>query len=274
MQRPGQGVGRVHGVAAVPLGAGRAQGGLPVAVVGGGEGGLQVGFDTACRGRAPSTRRRARTARAPSPARRAPRTARRARRAGRAAGRGRPRAPGPRPHRPGRHSRSWRAGPALQGGQVRVVGGEGAGVVVQGGRLIALAAGELAELGGDVGHVGGGGGDRPAPAPAPAAPCHVAAQLADVRVPGEDGDAGAPRVGGVGGPGRLGRSGRVRRGRRRGSTGPARCRGSPSARGPRTVRRPGEVVPGGGEGGAPGQRLRRCRASGSRERFSARSACG
>lgn len=201
VQGPGQGVRGVHGVPASPLGAGGAQGGGLVAVVGGGERGVEVGVDAVGPGEGrPGVHERVLVlglrlvavgapvlVQLPEPDER----------------------PGQRiPGHDGFHAldrggavpaRGLGTGPALQSGKVGVVGGEGAGVVGQGRVVLALVPGELAQRGGHIGDVSRSGRGGQGPFQDRAGGTDVAAELVDVRVAGEHRDAGPSFVRDVGG---------------------------------------------------------------------------
>ncbi|MFC8842315.1 hypothetical protein ACFT8Q_19750 [Streptomyces griseoincarnatus] len=252
VQRPGEGVRRVHRPPAVPLGAGRAQrlGGVPV--VRRGERGVEVHVHAAGPGqRGPGVDEGVLLAglRAVAPV--LVQLAEGDQRAGqRGAGddllqrRDRARAVA---------GRGLGARPALQGGEVGVVRGERAGVVAQGDAVPALTAFQVAQRGRHVRHVGGAGRGAEGLVQHPAGGTHVAAQLPHVRVPGEHGDARTPAVGDGG--------------RLRGLLVPAELHQGvdPGAEGAFAVRVQlqsavgvvqcgGEVVARGGESGLPGER--------------------
>lgn len=205
VQGPGEGVRGVHGVPARPLGAGGAQGGGLVAVVGGGECGVEVGVDAVGPGEGrPGVHERVlvlglRLVAVGAPVLvQLPESDER---------------PGQRiPGHDGLHAldrggavpaRGLGTGPALQSGKVGVVGGEGAGVVGQGRVVVALVPGELAQRAGHVGDVARSGRGGQGPLQDRAGGTDVAAELVDVRVAGEHRDAGPSFVGEVCGLRRL-----------------------------------------------------------------------
>lgn len=199
VQGPGEGVRRVHGVAAGPLGASGTQGRLDVSVVGGGERGVQVGVDAVGAGESdPGVDERVLVVGLDLVALGAPALVQLAelheRLGQRVAGDDQLHAlDGLGAVTQG----NLGAGAALEGGEVVLVGCEGAAVVVQGGLVVALVPGELAECGGHVRDVSGRGGGCEGLLQDLAGRGHVTAQFVHVRVPGEDRDAGLAGVGEV-----------------------------------------------------------------------------
>lgn len=205
VQGPGQGVRGVHGVTAGPLGAGGLQGRLDVAVVGGGERGVQVGVDAVGAGqRDPGVDEGVLVVGLRLVALGAPALVQLAEFH---EGLGQGVAGDDQFHALDGFGAVAQgglgAGAALQGGEIVLVGGEGAAVVVEGGLVVALVPGELAERAGHVGDVSGGGGTGERALQDAAGRGDVAAQFVHVRVPGEDRDAGLAGVGEVGGLRRL-----------------------------------------------------------------------
>lgn len=192
VQRPGEGVRGVHTVPAVPFGAGRSQGRFGVAVVGGGERGVEVGVDPSCAGEGGvRVDEGVLLGRLRTVAVGAPGLVQLAESDQRAGQRG---ADDDLLQRPDRAravaARGLGAGPSLQRREVVLVGGEGTGEVGERGLVVALVPGELAECGRHVRHVGGRGRAVQGPFQHLARGPHVAAQLSHVRVPREDGHPG------------------------------------------------------------------------------------
>ncbi len=255
VQGPGERVRGVHGVAAGPFGAGRLQRGLGVTVVGGGQGRVEVGVDAVGAGqRDPGVDQRVLVA---GLLRIALLAARLVQLTQFHQWLGQREALHDLLHTADRRCavalRGLGAGPALESREVAVVGGEGARVVGEGRLVLTLVPGELAQRRRDVRDVAAARGGAQRLLQDAAGGFHVPPQFPDVGVPREDRDAGAPLVGHVGGLRRVVVAAEFDEGVDTGGQGALAVRvllQRPVRVGQGAV----EVVPGGGEGGASGER--------------------